>query len=747
MRITKITSSLEKIGMPKFWQIYIFLHAIFALSLQLMNNDSLLFNFSNTLLTSLVFLGIIGGIKHQNHPALPWRLLSTGSFFIGASILLHSLTYIGLSINSILILGIEEIGLILVGLFSFTFMLRFEREFSLNGFTIDFSLIIITLVFFVLLISPDLLDSFLYKISFIQQLDFLNLFFSLILLSMTVLHHILSRDVLLKDVARIIIVISLIIHFTLEILGSFQLIEASSILLQTSWSFYHLAGTFAIAFTFLEKFTSDYYHNYSIRISSHFMWAASIMAILIIPVGLIIRYSLGFTPINLLIIGITSASLSSIVIWRFQILIKSTNLQRKKLKALAHTDALTGQPNYHGYLEKISSINIDEMLVVNINVEDFKSINDLYGRQFGDEVLKSLGNRLSKLKNITVVARTGSDNFMAVFQTPNTKIYSQLKAIENELDIWDIIMGRRIAVPFTFGASHGTEKDPEILARQAEKALIIARDKHINFYLFTSEKQNKLLPRHELRGIMQQALDHNFLPVHFQPIYNIEDGSLKALELLIRLQSKEHGLLLPGQFLDQAQGYGLLTPLTKVCVNMIAKNYSKLPDVMININLPSYMLDNPRILNEFLDSFKKANLSPARFCIEVMEDEDIPAEHLVSSVNLLKSLGFAIAMDDFGTGYSSLARLSMLPFDTVKIDRSLLLAASAGNKAILESTITLIKRLGLSAVVEGVETLEQLALIRLLGADSVQGFLLSKPVDIKTATALPLNAANIIEEF
>lgn len=129
------------------------------------------------------------------------------------------------------------------------------------------------------------------------------------------------------------------------------------------------------------------------------------------------------------------------------------------------------------------------------------------------------------------------------------------------------------------------------------------------------------------------------------------------------------------------------------------------------------------------------------------EDEDIPAEHLLESVKVLKQLGFSIAMDDFGTGYSSLSRLSMLPFDIIKVDRSILLAASSGNKAILESTITLIKRLGLSVVVEGVETLEQLRLIRQLGAHSVQGYLLSKPIDVNKAIKVPINASNIIAEF
>lgn len=478
------------------------------------------------------------------------------------------------------------------------------------------------------------------------------------------------------------------------------------------------------------------------------MWLASILAILTVPIATLLNSSDEKTSTFYLITSISSLILGSVVIWRFIILVSNSNKQRAKLKDIAHTDELTGLLNYLGYCEEYSRSTLTNCLVVAIDIDDFKSINDLYGRNFGDRVLIKLVARLSQLENVRLVSRIGPDNFITLFQTPKDGIQNQLKSLQNELGVWDIVEDRRIAVPLTFGASHSSKiTDIEVLTRQAEKALKIARNKRLKFSLYTDRNVNKLLPRHEIRGILQQAIDKKFLPIHFQPIYDLDDGSLKALELLIRIQSLKHGLLLPSQFLDQAKSYGLLTQLTKVCVKMLAQNYHQLPKVTININLPPYMLDNPRILNEFLMSFKEAKLSPKRFCIEVTEDEDIPAEHLLGSVKLLKKVGFTIAMDDFGTGYSSLSRLSLLPFDTVKIDRTILLAASSGNKAILESTITLIKRLGLSVVVEGVETLEQLRLIQQLGANSVQGFLLSKPVDANKAIKLPLNAANIITEF
>jgi len=155
------------------------------------------------------------------------------------------------------------------------------------------------------------------------------------------------------------------------------------------------------------------------------------------------------------------------------------------------------------------------------------------------------------------------------------------------------------------------------------------------------------------------------------------------------------------------------------------------------------MLKSSKLLENLIQSFKEEKLDPKNFCIEITEDEDIDALELIPAIKVLKKEGFEIAMDDFGTGYSSLDRLSVLEVDTVKIDRSILLTAESGNNTILEWAISLTKRLGVSVVVEGVETLEQLTLVKLLGADSVQGFLYSKPVSAMQISNIPLNSNDI----
>lgn len=734
-------------NLPGILKWFIVLHAVIAFSVVFISNGTLL-NVINIFLSTAISIGVVAGIMYHKHPIFPWGFLSGGVILIGISTQMHALDYFGLTANSNFSFWIEQTGIILISIFAFAVMHMYEKRFELKGFTIDFSLIVISTVCLIFLVSPELLNSFLYEINFPQQLLLTQVLVGSILLSMSILHHLLSKSIGINDVIRIVLILFFVLHFFMESLVSFGLVENHSLVSRISWSIYLLSGTISILFVFVEKLDMDDAPQNSNILGSNLMWSASILAILVIPVGTMLRWQLGLSAIEPVVVSIASISLSSIVIWRLIILFLQSNKQRLQLASIAHTDALTGLPNYLGYLDKLANKRSENRLVIGINIDDFRAINELYGRKTGDEVLKSLARRLQQVPSFEFVARTGPDLFLAVFYSPKQHIQSIVSNLKYHLGVWDTIQNQRIAVPLTYGASHCMSViAPEKQARHVEQALKNARNQHTSFASYSYKIKNTHIPRHELREILQQAIDNNYLPIHFQAIYNLNDGSLKALELLIRVQSQEHGLLLPGQFLEQAKSYGQLTSLTKVCVKMVAEYYDILPRATININIPPYMLDNMDILDEFISSFDATHMPPGRFCIEVTEDGDIPAENLIPAIKRLKDHGFTIAMDDFGTGYSTLARLSTLSMDSVKIDRSLLLSAVAGNKAVLEYAIDLVKRLGVIAVVEGVETLEELAMIRLMGADCVQGFLLSKPVHVSEAVNISLNANTIEAVF
>ncbi len=746
MLTNKLTNKLAEKGLPRIWQYYIAVHATLAIIIGFVSNENLLYTLTITN-HFIMFFGLVAGYQFHKEHSYPRLLVVTGAGLIVVAKIMESFVYIGFPIYPTITFLIEEQGIGLITLFAFYHMQLFENKFNMKGFSIDYSLLLISFLFFFLLISPTVSDTLFYKFTFIQQILFINIFIGLTLLTMAIIHYFITKSVELTDGIRLSLTILLVFHFSLDLVLTFDINTNRELLKSISLSSYHLAGALAIAFIILEKFPLDYPAILPSQLGNLFMWVASIIAIIAIPLGLVIRSLFNAPPISLLLIGIAGSILSIVVIWRFILLIRNANDQKDRLRTLIHTNNVTGLPNYNGYLEKITLSQATNLLVVSINIEDFKSINDLYGRDSADEILKSLASRIKKLPNTIVTAHTHSDTFLVVYRTKNSE-FDTILLVENlqrSLGVWDNILGKSITVPLTFGASYSLgEADPEKLAKQAEEAQKNARSQRVSLCFYTESENSNKLPRHEVRDILQQAIDDNYLPVHFQPIYKLDDGSLKALELLIRVESSEHGLLPPHQFLDQAKEYGLLTSLTRVCVKMVAKHYKDLPNVTININLPPYMLKNSSTLNNFVDLFREENLPPNRFCIEITEDEDIPATEITSAISLLKKAGFTIAMDDFGTGYSSLDRLSTLSVDTVKIDRSILLTADSGNTAILEWAISLAKRLGVSAVVEGVETKKQLSLVKKLGADSVQGFLYSKPIPAIQLPNIAMNSDDII---
>ena len=737
-----IVKILEEQGLPVFWQKFVLLLALPALIFLFTNNQDL--SFALILLAEqFLLVGLYFGYRSHKKTNTSRLILVSGVAIATIAISFQILIYFQAPISPIFSYLFEELGIVLIALFGYLHLYKFEKKFNLKGFSIDFSLLVVSILFLFLLVSPQLLNTIINTFSFHQVLQALNVFAGLILLSLAIIHYFLTKYFGLAEGVRMAIVICLITRFGMELVNSFGGFDNVIFINILSLSIYHIAGALSILYIFIDDLSVDFPEVSPKRVGNLFMWASSTFAIIAIPLGLIIRSTLDAPPLDLIVIGITSILTSIFVLWRFIILINNSSKQKQRLNSLIKTNHLTGLPNYQGYLEKFTLSQEKNILVNHINIQDFKAINDLYGRDVGDEVLKSLAKKLTQLPNILMAAHIHSDQFLAVFQTEESNIQELISDMQERLGKWDTLQGNSIAVPLHIGGSFNKICNAENLAKQAELALKEKTTESSSFALYIENKEDRQIPRHELRQILQESIDNSHLPVHFQPIYELNNGKLKALELLIRVNSKEHGLLTPYQFLEQAKSFGLLTSLTHVCIKMISKHIDDLCDVTININVPPYMIKSPILLQNFIQIFQAEKLEPSRFCIEITEDEDISAQELIPAVQILKEHGFTVAMDDFGTGYSSLDRLSILEVDTVKIDRNILLTADSGDKTILEWSISLAKNLGLSTVVEGVETLEQLALVKLLGADSIQGFLYSKPISIPQLNSIAINSNDI----
>lgn len=739
MKIVSLSQKLSQAGLPKFWQIFVILH-ILSTFVHLFIADGIISHIALAAIYSFILVGVIAGIwKHHLNALYPWPILVAGEILIAIALFLK----IGTSVDSTVVFWVKELSFVLIGTFAFIQVFLFEKRYHLKGLTSDLALLLAALGSIPFIFLPTLLHSFLFEITLIQQLLLSQVFLGLVLLINGSVYALSSKRSALRNNVLLWLVSLTLLHFISEAIVSFQWFDNDKAAIFSEVIF-RLAGSLSIVYVFIEhtSVSSEHVSHYSFRFSSLLTRFASIFTILVIPVGVITRWFLDMPPLNLLFIGVLSFILNSAVMWRLIMLSKSSEQQKKQLESILHTDSLTGLSNYLGYLDQFSLEQSKNLTVISLNIDDFKAINNRYGIQFGDEVLKSLAHRLQQIPDVISVIRANVDLFFLVYRMPKENIQDEINVLQTILGRWDTLSGKRIPVSLSYGASYSKGIiNPEQHASQAELAIKIARDRGLSFYLYRDDKIQDQQSK-DLRGILQKAIDCKHLPIHFQPIYNLGDGSLKAMEMLIRVDSDEYGLLQPSQFLEQAKSYGLLTELTHVCVYMISQHYADLPDVIINVNLPPYMLDNKKLLEEFIHCFEQENLPPEKFCIEVTEEDDLSYEHLIPAVKTLKDKGFSIAMDDFGTGYSSLSRLSILPVDTVKIDRSLLLTADSGDRAALDCAITLIKRLGLLVVVEGVETSKQLSLVKSMGADAVQGFFFSKPVSIAQAPAISLRVSH-----
>jgi EAL domain-containing protein (putative c-di-GMP-specific phosphodiesterase class I) len=236
---------------------------------------------------------------------------------------------------------------------------------------------------------------------------------------------------------------------------------------------------------------------------------------------------------------------------------------------------------------------------------------------------------------------------------------------------------------------------------------------------------------------LRSAIDRNELSVYYQPIVSLTDGHLVGFEALLRWHHHEFGMVPPNKFIPIAEQSGLIQPITvwvlkETCLQLakwqrVSSDYTNL---MVSVNISGKHLSNDDLVEEVEAVLERSKIRPSTLKLEITESSAMEnAEHSINLLNKLKHIGVQLSIDDFGTGYSSLSYLHRLPFDTLKIDRSFVYSVGehGENSEILQTIISLAKNLKMRVIAEGVETASQLAVLRNLGCDYAQGFLLAKP--------------------
>ena len=440
------------------------------------------------------------------------------------------------------------------------------------------------------------------------------------------------------------------------------------------------------------------------------------------------------------------------------------------LKYLTTHDPLTDLPNrslLHDRLQRALKRAIREkhpFALLTFDLDDFQQINDAYGPQRGDLVLQEVARRLSRcVRGLDTVCRLGGDEFIILvedlLESGDSDLVAKriLDSFEEPIDAG----GKWITVTGSIGISTYPFDglDTETLVKKADLALGSSKRRGRSGYQYYAPRMDAVnRQRVAIEQGLQEAIAEKELFLVFQPLVDFSTGAIAGIEALCRWQSKQLGLMSPASFIPIAERSGLIVPvgewvLETACRASVSWQEEGLPVVPIGVNVSASQLQEPNFLEKVDKILWETGLSPELLELELTETtamEDV--NRSLALLTQLQDRGVQIVIDDFGTGYSSLMRLKQLPMNTVKVDRSFInnIARDARDRALVMAIVAMARNLGVSVVAEGVETLEQLEVLRsfetqsptVLRCDKVQGYLFSRPVEMEKVRALFALAAD-----
>ena len=422
--------------------------------------------------------------------------------------------------------------------------------------------------------------------------------------------------------------------------------------------------------------------------------------------------------------------------------------ERKLLERLATTDRLTDLPNRalwadHLNLALAASRRApgSQIVVISLDINQFKMYNDTLGRDVGDILLRDVACRLNSIiRESDSLARLGGDQFGVLLQPVNNARTATERVITQILDSFDMpftTQDKQLCISLTMGISFFPEDgtNEESLLSNAESAMHRAKRNGLPYQYF--DPRNDVSPVEQLRysGQIRTALDNNEFLLHYQPQVDIQTSRIIGAEALLRWEHPVEGTVMPQRIIPVAEQLGMITSITNwVLVTALrqCKQWSHEGiSIPVSVNVSARSFQNPRLLEKIEWALQEADVSGECLEIEIteatlMQDLDRAADVL----NRLSESGVTIAIDDFGTGYSSLSYLKRLPIHTLKIDQSFIMdvAFDQQDVAIVRSIIDLGHNLGYKVVAEGVENSMAWDVLNKLGCDTAQGFHISKPL-------------------
>ena len=420
-------------------------------------------------------------------------------------------------------------------------------------------------------------------------------------------------------------------------------------------------------------------------------------------------------------------------------------------RELTYFDGLTNLPNrtlFTKRLAEVMSRHVSDtgqfLAVMFLDLDRFKVVNDSLGHAAGDQLLVEVAGRLKDAVSAeNVLARFGGDEFTLLLEgidgvdQATAAAEAALAALQEPF----MVDGHETFVTSSIGLAllSAEHSSPEDLLRDAGTALYRAkaagRDRYL---LFDPRMHSESLQRLSLEAELRRALERNELRLKYQPYYDVASGRITGVEALLRWAHPERGAISPAEIIPLAEETGLIVPVGQWVLSEASRQAAewmrRYPDVSLemSVNLSGRQLQRPELVAEVAETVRITGVEPSRLKLEITESvllED--NEPLRQRLESLRSLGIRLAPDDFGAGYSSLSYLRFLPVQTVKIDRSFVttLATDERMRAAVRAVTDVAHAFGMDVTAEGIETEEQLGLIRSAGCDTAQGFLMAKPLD------------------
>ncbi|MBL4930736.1 EAL domain-containing protein [Clostridium paridis] len=415
---------------------------------------------------------------------------------------------------------------------------------------------------------------------------------------------------------------------------------------------------------------------------------------------------------------------------------------------MAYHDNLTNLPNRNLFLDKLkeaisdSNVNNTKVAVLFLDVDNFKKVNDALGHSVGDELLLLTTQRLNECVNEkNLIARLGGDEFSILFENIN-KVTDIIEIVENinNLFVDDFNINENF---INLSASIGISVYPddgqtaEDLMKNSETAMYRAKELGKNTYqIFNVNMKEELIKKISIEGMIRNGLKKKEFLLYYQPQYQAKTRKLRGFEALIRWDNPAVGFLSPLEFIPIAEETGLIVQLGEWVLNTAAEMYKKIKDmygieVIMSVNISPIQLRQKNFVNLVLGVIDRLKIKPENIELEITESVFIDNfDNSIETLKRLRNYGIRIALDDFGTGYSSLSYLKKLPISILKIDKSFVNEIDENNKEVIltDSIISLVHKLNIETIAEGVEDEYQLKYLEKAECDNFQGYYLGKPM-------------------